>query len=108
MSRQGFAALWVLLVLTVMPAAFVLLVDGAAVINAASTGQQALASASAAVSEDSQLNWSATVRADLPLGLAPSAQVDASSGTATLAVPLPIPLGGMKLTEIVVHAPSHL
>lgn len=106
MNRHGFAAVWVLVVLTVMPAAFVLVVDGAAVINAASTGQQALASASAAVRQDPLLSWSATVRADLPPVLAASARVDASSGTATLGVPLPIPLGGLTSAAIVVHSPT--
>ncbi len=105
MRRRGFAALWVLVVLTVLPVAFVLVVDGAAAINGAAAGQQALQSATILVEHDPAQSWAKAVVADLPPALARSAQVGTGSTDVTLEVPLPIPLGGVQAVRLVVHEP---
>jgi hypothetical protein len=105
-DRRGFAAVWVLLVLTVVPAAFGLVVDGAAVVDAAQTGQTALASARATMAQDPALSWSAVVRADLPIQLAQQAAVAPGGNALTLRVPLPIPVRGIRTVSLLVRMPS--
>ncbi len=104
MGRQGFAALWVLLVLTVLPVAFALVVDGAAAINGATAGQAALQSATILVQHDPAESWAGAVVADLPPALARSAEVGTGSADVTLDIPLPIPLGGVHAVRLVVHS----
>lgn len=104
--RRGFAALWVLLVLTVLPVAFVLVVDGAAAINGAAAGQAALQSATILVQRDPAQSWAGAVVADLPPALARTARVATGSTDVTLDVPLPIPLGGVHAVRLVVREPS--
>ncbi|MDA8200666.1 MAG: hypothetical protein M0Z54_14795 [Thermaerobacter sp.] len=106
MRRQGFAALWVLLALTVVPVAFVLVVDGAAAINGAAAGQAALQSATILVQHDPAQSWAGAVVADLPPALARYAEVGTGSTDVTLEVPLPIPLGGVHAVRLVVHDPT--
>lgn len=104
MRRRGFAALWVLLVLTVVPVAFVLVVDGAAALNGAAAGQEALQSATVLVQHDPAQSWAAAVVADLPPALARTAEVGAASASVTLEVPLPIPMGGVHSVRLVVSS----
>lgn len=106
MRRHGFAAVWVLLVLTVLPVAFVLVVDGAAALNGAAAGQEAMQSATILVQHDPTQGWAGAVVADLPPALAHSAMVGTASTDVTLEVPLPIPLGGVHAVRLVVHDPT--